>query len=349
MCPCHPHIINSCWYSYTTGHPGEYLTADRRGYKAMDYHVLFHLARVKPLTGWSIGGSLIGIGVAVWQVGYAGVDWPLLLLAVSCAILLQYVAHPLNDLMDRDVDAAAKIPETGRAKPLVAGTVTEAELKAFSVVLILIAVLISGYLILIRPLALGFALFGFFALIGYNTAPLRLAYHPYTEYYLAVPANALVVVAVAYVATESVTPVAVVLGILHGFAASAFFVSMMSMDLPSDIRNGKITTVGRHPTLPWGLIFPGIGLLIATALIVLVLPGAMGSSGALLIAAITVPVYLVLAALGSRVDVVRRAYLRGVEAAFEEKTGNLRLLQLYVSIFYSVALLAVCVGVQPHG
>lgn len=90
----------------------------------MDYRVLLYLARVNPLTAWSIVGSLTGIDVAVWQAGYAGMDRPPHLLAAGCAILLQYVAHTLNDLMDRDPDAATKSPETGtlRLKKLTLST-----------------------------------------------------------------------------------------------------------------------------------------------------------------------------------------------------------------------------------
>jgi hypothetical protein len=61
-------------YSYPIGHAQEYPTANRWGTDVMDYRVLLYLARIKPLTAWSIGGSLIGVGVAVWQAGYAGVD-----------------------------------------------------------------------------------------------------------------------------------------------------------------------------------------------------------------------------------------------------------------------------------
>ncbi|MDN7024978.1 hypothetical protein FGU65_08775 [Methanoculleus sp. FWC-SCC1] len=49
----------------------------------MDYRALLHPARVKPLTAWSIGGSLIGIGAAARQARYVGVDWPLLLIALG--------------------------------------------------------------------------------------------------------------------------------------------------------------------------------------------------------------------------------------------------------------------------
>lgn len=78
-------------------------------------------------------------GVAGWEAGYVGVARSPPLLPVICTILLQYAAYPLNDLIDRNVDAAVKIPETRRVKPLIAGTVTGAELKALNAVLILIA------------------------------------------------------------------------------------------------------------------------------------------------------------------------------------------------------------------
>lgn len=105
----------------------------------MDYRRHFHPAQVEPLTGWSIGGSLMELGIAIWQAVCVGVARSPLILPVICTILLQYAAHPLNDLIDRDFDAAAKSPETGRVKPPVAGTAAEAELKALSAALILIA------------------------------------------------------------------------------------------------------------------------------------------------------------------------------------------------------------------
>jgi 1,4-dihydroxy-2-naphthoate octaprenyltransferase len=315
----------------------------------MDWRALIYFARIKPLAAWSIGAVLIGMGVAVWQVGVVGLDMPLLILAAACAILMQYVAHPLNDVTDYAVDVRAAIAETGRVKPIVNGMVTVSEAKMLSAVLLATTLLLAAYIVFQRPIAFFFALFGFFALIGYNTAPLRLAYRPYSEYYLGIPTNAILVIAVAYIASGYLSSVAAVFGILHGFAASTFFVSMMSMDFPSDISHGKVTTVGRWPGFPWCTFFPTIGLVISGALITTILSGSMPGWGVLLVALITVAVFVSLILLGYSVDRVRIAYLRGENPSPAPVSGDLRLAQLYTSIGYAVALLAVLLAVGTYG
>ncbi len=303
----------------------------------MEPRVVFDFARIKPLAGWSISGSAVGVGLALYLSHWTIVAPLELLLAIAAVILIQYVAHPLNDIMDYDLDKQAPIGETGRIKPIVDGRITIKETAWLSGFVILVIVVILGILIIKEPPLILPAAYGVGALLGYNSSRLRLAYRPFTEVYLGVPINTLTVLVISYLGSGQLSPISILVGIVFGFSAGSFFLSMMSMDFPTDRLNDKRTTVVVFPRLRWCTFYPSIGLF-AAVLASVILIDQIGLAAAVLFAGLTGTAFAVLIWYGHRVDRLRLDFLAGKVADPEAAAGPLRLGQLYTSIIYAFVI-----------
>ncbi|MGD1060146.1 MAG: prenyltransferase [Methanomassiliicoccales archaeon] len=303
----------------------------------MDPRVIVDFARIKPLAAWSIAGSAVGLGLALFLTGGHIVAWLPTVLAMLAVVLIQWVAHPLNDIMDYDLDRQAPIEATARIKPIVDGRITMTETKWLTRAMMLIILVILAYLVVLQPVLAIPAFYGVGATIGYNSSRLRLAYRPFTEFYLAVPINAIAITVVSYIGSGQLSWVAVVVGIVFGFAAGSFFLSMMSMDFPTDRKNGKRTTVVSFPNVRVCAYYPTIGLaiaLISTPFLV----QAIGAIQTISFAIISILAFAGLIFYGNKVDELRLRYLGGKVADPEGQSGPLRLGQLYISTAYGFIL-----------
>jgi 4-hydroxybenzoate polyprenyltransferase len=300
---------------------------------------LFHFARFKPLAAWSVSASVLGASLA-FVLGNGTIADPVsMALAIAAVILMQYVAHPMNDVMDLELDRAAPIGPTGRHKPLVDGNATVREVHGLTTLIVGVVLAIMAYLIMLKPVLALPAAYGMVGLFGYNHPKLKWAYRPYTELYLGVPINAVSVLVISFVGSGTVTALSFAVSIIFGFAAGAFFVSMMSMDYPSDRVHGKITTVVRWPAVRYCAGYPMLGLAAAVGGIpVLASLGGWPAASAVLLCVLT---FAVLAIIGRRVDDLRLRYLKGDGRDPEAPSGDLRLGQLYASVLFSAALAAI--------
>jgi 1,4-dihydroxy-2-naphthoate octaprenyltransferase len=291
------------------------------------------------MAAWSISGSLLGVGLAGYLTRWNIPDLVPTLLAAVVVVLMQYVAHPMNDMMDYELDQQAPIEETGRVKPLVEGMITRRETKWLSVTIVVVVLAVLSYLIWLHPVLILPASYGMAALIGYNHKSTKLAYKPYSELYLSMPINALTVFVISYIGSGQLSLAAAVVSIAFGFASSSFFLSMMSMDFPTDRKNGKRTTIVAHPFLGWCAYYPLIGLAFSLLLAPFI-AGELGLLPTLAFVVLSSVVFAALAALGARVDAIRLDYLAGKLSGLEGLTGAGRLNQLYVSIAYALSLTA---------
>jgi 1,4-dihydroxy-2-naphthoate octaprenyltransferase len=302
----------------------------------MDPRSIVSFARIKPLAAWSLSAGMLGTALAFYQSGGGALDLVPLSLAIICVVLMQYVAHPMNDIMDLDLDRQAPIASTGRVKPLVDGSITVVETKWLSSIIIVAILLLIAILVAFRPILVLPAAYGMAALIGYNHPSLRWAYRPFTELYLSVPINIISVSVIAYLGSGQMTAVAAIVSVAFGFVSSAFFVTMMSMDFQTDRANGKRTTVVAFPRVRWCTAFPLIGLcavIIGTPILVM----AMGTWQGLLVAGLSGAVLMALSIMGSRADNERLAVLDKGEGA-NDLSGRCRLQQLYLSVAFAVSL-----------
>lgn len=306
----------------------------------MKYVALYHLARIPPLTAWSVCGLVIAAAVAIYGYGISEVNWWFFGLVALAGVLVQYVAHPLNDLMDVEVDREAKIDETSRSKVLLNGMATVRELKVISIAIIAIVLGIAAYLSLALPLIPVFAAIGLAGLVGYNYWPLRLAYRPFAEWYLAVPVNTALVVAAFYAGTGEVTLLAILFGLVHSFAVGAFFVSMMSMDYFSDVRNGKVTSIGLFPRGDPCRLFAIAGLVVTLAAYLLYLGFVIPPPLSLILLVTSVLTFWSLADLGYKADVFRHYALRAEDGLdrFEEASNKIRMEQLKVGVIHAAMI-----------
>ncbi len=300
----------------------------------MDPRTIIDFARIRPLAGWSISASAVGTGLALYLSHWHLVALVPMLLGIIAVIIIQYVAHPLNDILDLDLDRKAAITETMRIKPIVDGRITIRETKALSAALLLVVVAIFAYLIYLQPILIFPAAYGLGVMLGYSDKRIRLAYRPFAEVYIGIPVNTITVTVLAYIGSGILSSLAVLVGVAFSFSASTFFLSMMSMDYPNDHLNDKRTTIVSFPRVHWCTYYPLIGLgveLISSALLV----GLIGLLPTLVYAIPSSLVFVVLAWYGWRVDHLRDEYLAGRLPNPEGGSGHIRLRQLYLSIAYA--------------
>ncbi|HXZ23323.1 MAG TPA: prenyltransferase [Methanomassiliicoccales archaeon] len=303
----------------------------------MQPRVIFDFARIKPLAGWSLSGAAVGTGLALYLSRWRIIAPLEMMLAIAAVVLIQWVAHPLNDIMDYDLDRQAPIGDTGRIKPIVDGRISIKETAWLSACFILVIFAILAILIVEQPLLILPASYGVGALLGYNSSRLRLAYRPFTELYLGVPINTLTVLVISYIGSGELSPISLLVGIVFGFAASSFFLSMMSMDFPTDRKNDKLTSIVAFPRLRWCTYYPSIGLFAAVLASVLLFD-QMGPGPTIIFAGLAGIAFAVLIWYGHRVDRLRLDFLAEKVTDPEAAAGPLRLGQLYTSIVYAAVL-----------
>jgi 4-hydroxybenzoate polyprenyltransferase len=213
--------------------------------------VLNALARWRPLMAWGGSAGVLGVAVSTYLVGAGQVDWPLTGIAILGVVLLQFAAHPLNDIYDVEVDRETDIKGTGREKVLVTGL---ASIRDVSKITLVIFAVVIGLLALVtasRPYALPLAAVGFLSVTAYSLPPFRLAYRPFAEFIVVLPAHVTMVVGIVYAATNRFPLLAVITGLIHGLAGVTFYGASRSMDLKADARFGKNTTRVLYPSIPW--------------------------------------------------------------------------------------------------
>jgi 1,4-dihydroxy-2-naphthoate octaprenyltransferase len=261
---------------------------------------LYDLARILPLASWSGNAVLLGIAAAVISGGGGEIGTALAIPAIAVAVLLQYVAHPINDLADYAVDLQANIGGTGRRKVLISGRATREELRRLSAAILLAVAVIAAGIAWFRPLAVLFGVVGFAAVWAYNLPPLRLSYRPFAEFLIGFPANIAMVVGIAYVISGSVTTAAVVLGTVQACMGTSVQISYFAMDVQTDIIGKKWSTVARFPQIPWCTLYPLAGLGILVPVLIAGTGPAVLSFSLLLLGGMAV--------IGSRIDAIWRGF-----------------------------------------
>jgi 1,4-dihydroxy-2-naphthoate octaprenyltransferase len=263
---------------------------------------LYHLGNWGPLIAWSGCAILLGIGSAIHEAGADAVDWALVAVASTGTAIIQYAAHPVNDLLDYEVDARANIKGTGRHKVLHSGLASRLDLVRLSSFLIIVAIAMMVYVTVMRPLALVFGLIGLFGLWSYNWKPLKLSYHPFSELVVDIPVNIAMVMAIAFVAVNQVLYLAFVVGIVQTFMALSMHTSYFAMDTESDAVGGKESTIVAYPKYPWCTIYPSLGFLAVAVF------AALGTSiWVLLVPAVLFGVQI---GYGLEMDSIRFTYLK---------------------------------------
>jgi 1,4-dihydroxy-2-naphthoate octaprenyltransferase len=205
--------------------------------------------------------------------------------------------------------------------------------------MMLIILAIMTYLVLLQPILVFPAAYGVGAMLGYSSSRLRLAYHPFTEFYLGIPINTISITVISFIGSGYLSWIAVLVGVVFAFATSSFFLSMMSMDFPTDREVGKRTTIVSFPWIRWCTYYPAFGLAVA-AISSALFYSSLGAMPALLFFALSFTAFTGLIVWGYRVDQLRLRFLRGMMPDPEGRSGSLRLGQLYAATAYGFVLAA---------
>ncbi len=303
-----------------------------------DLRTIGRILRIEGLIPFTGCAVLIGFLVILWEVGFQQADWRLFFLAAVGAFLIHIDGHLWNDIMDVDVDRNEKSRETGRDRPLVYGWATVHDYKKISATLTILIVIIAAYLTMYRIYIPILFLIGLFFDYGYNHPRTALAYHPYTEWYIFPWLVVGVTITVVYAATGMLSPLAIVLSLLHGMMVTCFVVSMMRRDVHSDRLGGKYTSCVLHPTLPHSSIYALVTLIVAI-LLFYPLTRVLGNtelSSALIVC--TVLFALVNLTYGTRIDQLCTRSLHAPFPEFEAQANRLMLQQVIASLLFVVVI-----------
>jgi 1,4-dihydroxy-2-naphthoate octaprenyltransferase len=247
------------------------------------------------------------------------------------------------------VDRHEKSGETGRDRPLVNGWATVGDYRRMSAVITVLALGLAAGLALQRPLIPLLLVLGFFFDYGYNHPRVRLAYQPYTEWYIFPWLVVGVTVTVVYAATGIFSLLALILSLLHGLTVTCFAVSMMRRDAPSDRAGGKNTSSVLHPELPHSTIY-GIVTLIVSVLMFYPLVLILGSTGlAYLLVLTTAVIAGINTVYGARIDQLCTRALYSFFPDFELTANSLMLRQVGASMVHALALTLVLVSFGRMG
>ncbi len=274
----------------------------------MKLQVLYDLARILPLTAWSGSASILALATSLYAVGFSGIHWPLAGTGVALAVLLQYVAHPLNDLVDYPVDVRANIAGTGRRKVLVSGLVSVRELKLLSFSILAFCALLVVPIAVARPYGVLVGVTGFLAIVFYNFPPLQLSHRPFPELLIGLPIDAAIVVGIAYVATGQILPLAVALGLIQGLVCASAFSAYFAMDFFTDMIGGKKSTIVAFPDVSWCSLYTFVGFLISLVSAFYLLTADLFAPG--LAALLAVAAFLALLRHAVRIDGIWQAFYR---------------------------------------
>lgn len=229
---------------------------------------LYQLSRPDPAASWAGGAFAIGAAIAAVRVG-TELRWRYGLLAlVGVVAAISLGAHGINDAYDwlTGTDRESIGEGTGGSRVIPQGALSVVETALIGVVGLAIAFAAFAVLFLEygRPiLALAALVLG--APIAYSLPPLKLAYRPFAELIVVVPALTAVTLTAELVLSGAVTPTGALAGLVHAAFSISWFVVSRLPDYEPDARAGKTTTVvylGREsaPTIAAAYLLCGVGL-----------------------------------------------------------------------------------------
>ncbi len=319
-------------------HPGcpDILTVPPRG-DSIHPRTFWRILRIEGLVPFTGCAILLGFVVMPGEVGFAGADWPLFIIAGMAALLLHTDGHIRNDIMDLEIDRQEKSRETRRDRPLVSGWATVDDYRRVWAIVTVVVVVLASFLTMERTYIPLLIIIGFLFDYGYNDPRIALAYHPFTEWYLFPWLVAGVTVTVVYAATGMFSLRAFILPLLHGLIVTCFVVSMMRRDARSDRQGGACTTPVRYPDLPHAAIY-GISTLPAAVLMLFPRARVLGSTGlAYLLVLTTALAAGIITIIGARIDQLSTRFLHSDFPDFGKKADNLMRLRAGISLVHAVA------------
>ncbi|MFA5881512.1 MAG: prenyltransferase [Eubacteriales bacterium] len=211
---------------------------------------VFRLFRIVPVLSWSTSAVALGLGLALYRVGWAGIRFSYLFLLVFVASMFQgFAAHAINDLFDwySGTDRLSEGILSGGTDVIKNNLLRTNQVRFIGWASLILG--LAGGLYLVRLFGvfiLVLLLIGVWSTVAYSAPPVRLAYHPLAGEWLAAwPATIACTVGTFYVLTGDITPYAVAGGILHATFSISWLMQHHLPDIDADLRAVpcKLTTV----------------------------------------------------------------------------------------------------------
>lgn len=229
---------------------------------------LYQLSRPDPAASWAGGAFIIGAALAYFHAR-TGVLWRDGVIAFAGVIAaISFGAHGINDAYDwltgTDKESIGKGTGGSRVIPQGKLSVIETALAGVGGLAVTLGVGIYFFLkhgwpiLVLTVIAIG-------APLAYSLPPFKLAYRPFPELLVVVPALTGVTIGSQLVLSGTITWVAVLAGVVHSaFSISWYMVSRLP-DYEPDKNVGKTTTVvylGRDkaPLVSAVYLLSGVGL-----------------------------------------------------------------------------------------
>lgn len=229
---------------------------------------LYQLSRPDPAASWAGGAFVVGAAMAFVHA-HTGLLWHDGLLAFAGVIAaISLGAHGINDVYDwrTGTDRGSLGKGTGGSRVIPDGVFSVDETAVVGVAGLLVTFGVGVYFVLeygwpiivLTAVAIG-------APLAYSLPPFKLAYRPFPELLVVVPALTGVTIGSELVLSGIITWTAVLAGVIHSsFSISWYMVSRIP-DYEPDKRVGKTTTVvyfgrGRAPLIAAIYLLTGVGL-----------------------------------------------------------------------------------------
>lgn len=229
---------------------------------------LYQLSRPDPTASWAGGAFAVGAALAYYHAG-AELLWRDGLLAlVGVVAAIAFGAHGINDAYDwiTGTDRESIGKGTGGSRVIPDGKFSVAETALVGATALSLTLAIGLYFFLERgwPI-LALTAIGVGAPIVYSLPPFKLAYRPFPELVVVVPALTGVTLGSELVLSGSVTWTALLAGLVHSAFSISWYVVSRVPDYEPDRRVGKTTTVvylGRDaaPLISAVYLFAGVAL-----------------------------------------------------------------------------------------
>ncbi len=207
---------------------------------------LYQLSRPDPTISWAVGAFAIGAGIAFGRLGVAIHWWDGLIALVGVIAAISFGAHGLNDAYDwmTGADRASPGEGTGGSRVIPDGrfTVRQTLLVGIAGLVVTAGMGVYFYRLYGWPVLILTAI-GVGAPILYSVPPLALAYRPFPELVVVVPALVGVTVGSELVFSGTITVAGVIAGSVHAAFSISWYVVSRVPDFHADRQAGKTTSV----------------------------------------------------------------------------------------------------------
>lgn len=230
---------------------------------------IYRSTRIEITAAFVVPVVMLGIACAV-ATGKP-LAWGNLIPGAGVILCLLFKSNILNNLIDIDVDKHAMEQgsrKSGMYHTIILGELTPLEAFGLYISCLVMFAFFSWWLAVETGIiVLAFTMFGFLMSLQYNLPPLKLAYRPFPELTMLLPATIVAVAGVQYILVSQVTMLGLFMGASFGLFSAAWFLFQSLIDYEVDKEAGKNTTpvyMGPINATAVGILYPVLGIALLT-------------------------------------------------------------------------------------